>query len=82
MGTGIDAAREEGPAHAALMDNMKDQLILVLFRRLGRALNLSSGTTQEFIIPVAEVDGTGGLVLSFKVDFEKRDFIFSLSKKQ
>ena len=57
MGTGIDAARPHAPAHAAALDNFKDQLLIVLLKRLG-------GTVS---IPVAECDDTGGDVASFNV---------------
>lgn len=73
MGTGIDAARPLAPEHAALLDNMKDQLIIALIKRLAKGGRL--------ILPVAEVDNTGSDILSFKVDFEKRGFVFELSRK-
>lgn len=52
MGTGIEAARADSPEHAAAIDDMKDQLLIVLFNRLGGSVD----------IPVAEVDGTGRFV--------------------
>lgn len=72
MGTGIDAAKSVAPEHAAMIDNMKDQLLIVLFKRLG----------GEVEIPVAEIDDTGMDTLSFSVDFDKRVFRFVVGKKQ
>lgn len=48
MGQGIDAARTENPHHAALMDDLKDQLLIVFLKRLGGQVS----------IPVAEIDDT------------------------
>lgn len=70
MGQGIDLARQEAPEHAAVLDNLKDQLLIVLIKRLGGKVSL----------PVAEVDDTGGDLLAFNI----RDgvFNFELRKKQ
>jgi hypothetical protein len=57
MGKGIDAARALGPEHAALLDDLKDQLLIVFLKRLGGKVS----------IPVAEVDDTGMDLLSFRV---------------
>ncbi len=57
MGKGIDAAREDAPLHAAVLDDFKDQLLIVFLKRLGGTLD----------IPVAEVDDTGGDLLAFSV---------------
>lgn len=70
MGRGIDMARDEAPLHAAVLDELKDQLLLVLIRRLGG--NVS--------IPVSEVDDTGGHLLAMSV--ENDVFNFELRKKQ
>lgn len=69
MGQGIDLARAEAPEHAAAIDNMKDQLLLVLIARLGGKVD----------IPVAEVDGTGDRVLMMSI--KGRVFHFELRKK-
>ncbi len=53
------------------MDELKDQLLIVFLRRLGRRVD----------IPVAEIDDTGGELLAFSVD-EQRVFHFELRKKQ
>lgn len=70
MGTGIDAARGEAPLHAAVLDEMKDQLLIVLLKRLG-------GTAS---IPVSEIDDTGMDLLAFRID-EQLVFHFALSRK-
>ena len=71
MGAGIDAARPLAPEHAAVLDDFKDQLLIVLLKRLG-------GTVS---IPVAEVDDTGQDLFAFRID-ENRVFHFELRKKQ
>lgn len=72
MGTGTDAARAAGAGeHADVIDNLKDQLLIVLLRRLG----------SEVSIPVAEIDGTGEFVGSFSVD-ENKVFHFKVERKQ
>lgn len=57
MGKGIDAARPGAPEHAEVLDDFKDQLLIVFLKRLG-------GTVS---IPLAEVDDTGQDMLSFSV---------------
>lgn len=57
------------PEARALIDAMKDQLLLVLVQRLG----------GEIRVPVAEVDGTGGLLMSLGIDGS--DFIFKVTRK-
>lgn len=68
MGKGIDAARDTAPLHAAVLDDFKDQLILVLVRRLGGKVSL----------PVKEVDDTGGLLLAMSVN----DGVFNLELRK
>lgn len=70
MGKGIDAARAHAPLHAAVLDDFKDQLLLVLIKRLGSPL----------VIPIAEVDDTSQDLLAFKV--EGKAFHFELRKKE
>ncbi len=70
MGKGIDAARSLGPEFAQAIDDMKDQLLIVLFNRLGG--NVS--------IPVSEVDATGGFIV--KMNIVDRNFNFIVEKKQ
>lgn len=72
MGTGIESARAAGAGlHADVIDDMKDQLLIVLIKRLA--------TDGKVSIPVEEVDGTGGDILSFSIN--DRVFEFILSKK-
>lgn len=70
MGKGIDLAREDAPLHAAVLDDFKDQLMIVLLKRLGPKVS----------IPVSEVDDTGGYVVAFNV--ENGAFNFEVRKKQ
>ncbi len=70
MGRGIDMARADAPEHAQAMDDLKDQLLLVMVKRLGGKVS----------IPVEEADQTGGYVLEMNVI--DRVFNFTLEKKQ
>ena len=70
MGKGIDLARKNAPEHAAMLDDFKDQLLIVLLKRLG----------GNVILPVAEVDDTGGNVVSFCI--KDRCFHFTVQKKE
>jgi hypothetical protein len=78
MGKGIELARgldlETGGAgiHAELLDDFKDQLLVVFLKRL-QALG------QKLDFPVAEVDDTGQDMVSFRI--VDRVFHFELSKK-
>lgn len=73
MGTGTNAARAAGATiHADVIDNLKDQLLLVLIERLG----------GDITIPVAEVDNTGGKLLNMSIDPKKREFHFTMGRKQ
>lgn len=67
MGTGTRAA---GTPEAELIDNMKDQLLIVLIQRLGGKVS----------IPCGEIDDTGGLVLMMGID--GRSFDFEIVRKQ
>lgn len=68
MGQGINLAREDAPLHAAVLDELKDQLLIVFLKRLGGKVS----------IPVAEVDDTGGDMLAFSV----KDGVFSFAIKR
>lgn len=58
MGTGTNLAREMGAKlHADVLDDFKDQLLIVFLKRLG-------GTVS---IPLAEVDDTSQDNLAFSV---------------
>jgi hypothetical protein len=69
MGKGIDLARPHAPLHAAVLDDFKDQLLIVFLKRLGGKID----------VPVAEVDDTGQDLLALSV----RDgvFHFEMQKK-
>ena len=69
MGEGTDAARSISPIHAAVMDNLKDQLLLVFLRRLGGKLS----------IPLEEIDNTDSLIMTLRVD---KDSVFHFELKQ
>jgi hypothetical protein len=69
MGKGIELARQDAPMHAAVLDDLKDQLLLVLMKRLGGSVD----------IPVSEVDDTGNDTLSFAIN--DGVFQFRMGKK-
>lgn len=75
MGNGIDLTRIDAPEHAAVIENFRDQLLIVFLKRLLRG----SGKTR-LRVPVAETDDVGGDMLAFAV--RDGDFIFELRKKQ
>lgn len=58
------------PLAAELIDAMKGQLLMVLINRRG----------GEVRVPVAEIDDTGGLLLSMRLDGST--FVFQVEKKQ
>jgi hypothetical protein len=74
MGAGIDAAREFAPEHAAVLDNFKDQLLIVLIKRL-------ADKNGRLDLPCAEIDDTARDLLAFSVDHDARIFHFELRKK-
>ena len=53
------------------MDVMKDQLLLVLFQRLG----------GDVSIPVSEIDGTGNLFMTMDLSPDLREFRFQVKNK-
>lgn len=71
MGKGIDIAREvfNAPEHAQLLDDLKDQLLIVFLKRLGGKLECS----------IAEVDDTGGDMMKLAV--RNGRFYFELERK-
>lgn len=71
MGAGIDAALGDNPELKALLENMRDQLLLVLLHRLG----------GEARVPVAEIDQTGRYLMEMQLDPEGQSFTFTLRKK-
>lgn len=78
MGKGIDLARPTAPIHAAALDDLKDQLLIVFLKRL-RAL----GHPLDF--PLSEIDDTGGDLLAFSIRDDpqrgQRVFHFDLRRK-
>jgi len=60
MGKGIDLTRGDAPIHAAVLDDFKDQLLIVFLKRL-KALG------HDLRFPVAEVDDTYQDLLAFSV---------------
>jgi len=75
MGNGIDAARQMDPEHtqhADLLDDLKDQLLIIFLKRLGGSIN----------IPVGEIDNTGMDLFSFSVDPHTGVFKFRIQQKQ
>ena len=71
MGKGIDTARPDAPEHAAVLDDFKDQLLIVFLKRLGGKVS----------IPVAEIDDTGQDLFAFRID-ENKIFHFETKRKQ
>lgn len=75
MGLGVELARAAGGAeHAAVIDNLKDQLLIVFLKRLQ-----AKGESLRF--PVREVNDTGQDTLSFRIDIDSQEFVFELGKK-
>lgn len=77
MGKGIQAARDMGAGlHADLLDDFKDQLIIVLLKRV-------TDKDGKLTIPVREVDDTGGDLVAFSVKehLGQPAFHFELRKK-
>lgn len=71
MGQGIDIARAAGAgAHADLLEDLRDQLLIVLLKRLGGSVD----------IPVGEIDATGQDLMYMAVDANSI-FHFELRKK-
>lgn len=71
MGEGIKAAKAMGSGpHAEVMENFKEQLLIVFLKRLGGKID----------IPVSEVDDTAQDILSFCI--RDKVFYFELSKKE
>lgn len=68
MGSGRKIAQQLDPsdAHAAMLDDFMDQLMIVLLKRL-------ADKDGNVSIPVAEVDATGSSIVSFNV----RDGVFN-----
>ena len=72
MGKGIDLARGDAPEHAEILDDFKDQLIIVMLKRLEKL----SGTVN---IPMEEIDDTGNDMVAFSII--NKVFKFEMRKK-
>lgn len=75
MGKGIDAARGGAPLHAAVLDDFKDQLLIVFLKRL-------AALGHDLKFPLSEIDDTGQDTVAFSIDPATRTFTFELGKKQ
>lgn len=73
MGKAIDAIRDLSPEHAAMLDDFKDQLLIVFLKRI-------QSLGGNLVFPVAEVDDTGRDMLAFRI--EDRTFHFTIERKQ
>jgi hypothetical protein len=72
MAQGTKLARELGAGiHADVIDNFKEQLLIVFLKRLG----------GKVTIPLAEVDDTAQHDFAFRVDPVTKDFYFETRKK-
>lgn len=72
MGKGIDLARAAGAGlHADVLDDFKDQLLVVLLKRLAKDGKVN--------IPMKEMDDTGHDLVSFSIN--EGVFNFVVSKK-
>ena len=56
--------------HEEMIELIKSQLLIIFLKRLG----------GDLIIPVSEIDDTGGDLFSFKIDKDK-NFHFKITKK-
>jgi hypothetical protein len=74
MGKGIDMARVNAPEHAALIDEFKDQLLIIFLKRLKQEYG------DSLVFTVAETDDTGQDLLAFKI--VEGCFHFTLQKKE
>jgi hypothetical protein len=72
MGKGIDLARAAGAGlHADVLDDFKDQFLVVLLKRLAKDGKVN--------IPMKEMDDTGNDLVSFSIN--EGVFNFVVSKK-
>lgn len=69
MGKPIDLARIYAPENAQVIDDMKDQLLITLVKRMGGKVD----------IPATEMENTGENLLSFRIVNEV--FMFEVSKR-
>jgi hypothetical protein len=72
MGKSMDMAKLDNPELAQLIDDMKDQLLLILVHRLGGDITISVDEIDT--LPV-------GKVMEMHFDIENRKFQFVVSEK-
>jgi len=72
-GIGLTLAAADAPEHAELLENFKEQLLLVFVKRLAKGKPLK--------IPVQEVDDIGGYNLVMSINQQTKEFIFEVVKK-
>ena len=70
MADGMNAARPLAPEHVALLENLRDQLLIVFLKRLGGRAS----------IPVAEIDDTDNDLFVFSIVNGK--FYFEIQQKE
>ncbi len=75
MGDGIKLAAAHAPVHAALIDNLKDQLLIVFLKRL-------EAMGHPLAFALSEIDDTAQDTLAFSVDPDTKTFRFQLGRKQ
>lgn len=68
MGKSFDIARDFAPEHAAVLDDLKDQLLIVLLKRVADA----EGRVR---MSVAEVDNSGRYFVAFTIVDGRFDFL-------
>lgn len=71
MGVTIDLAKQQNQELGVLLENMRDELLLVFVQRLG----------GKVVIPVSEVDKTKGVVMMMEVNTDERSFTFEIVRK-
>jgi hypothetical protein len=72
MGKGIKLA--DAGLHGEVMEELKEQLLIVFLKRL-------VDKNGELSVPIAEIDDTGQNTLAFSVNPDTRTFHFTLGKK-
>ena len=70
MGKGIELAKQINPEEAQLIDNLKDQLLIVFLKRLGGKVS----------IPVNEINYTQNDLFTMRID-ENKIFNFEIINK-
>lgn len=70
MGKGIELAKELSPETASVIDDLKDQLLIVFLKRLG----------GRAVFPLSEVDDTQNDLFTMKID-SNNNFHFEVINK-